>query len=349
MKNRLIHFSRLIALAFVVFACSDSDPEAPLGEFDSGILIMNEGNFGTNDGEVYHLDPGTEELKANIFEEANSRPFAGLLEDLVLEDDKLYLVANTGKIEIVDPGDFASLGSVTTDLDQPRSLTVNSDKLFISDYGPYDASYATPDSYIAVVDNTLGGTVSNKIAVSRKPEDLLSSGKYIWVAGSEEGKIEIIDAETEEIIETLDVEGSPKVFLQVEGHTFLYATGATEIYFYNLNLGALAISNTYTLPVANASGRIAIGDNNALYLITSSGWPDYEDAVAKVSLTGGVEENWYTGSGFYGIGFDPYRDEVYVSNSNGFQGNGTVTVLDENAAELRTYEVGRGPSGFLVR
>ncbi|WP_057937372.1 YncE family protein [Algoriphagus resistens] len=338
------------ALLSVSFACSDSGDEKPLDKYETGILIMNEGNFGTNDGEVYHLNPNTEELLPNIFEAENSRPFAGLLEDMVLEADRMYLVANTGKVEIVNPADFKSLGAVAAELDQPRSLAVNGSKLFISDYGPYDANYATPDSYVAVVNGLDGGVVSKKIEVSNKPEDLFSYGNYIIVAGSEENKIEIIDATQEAVITILDLEASPKQFYAEDGILWIYTVAADEVKFYTLNLSTLALGTTYTAPVANATSKIAFDGDDEMYVLTSSGYPDYNDAVVNID----IEENsasvteLITGSGFYGIGFDDERDQIYVANSNGFQRNGTITVLSESGSVIRTFEVGRGPSGFLL-
>ncbi len=350
MKSTLSKLIYTFLIFFVLFSCTETEPEQPLGEYDQGILIMNEGSFGSNDGDVYHLDPTTEELKPNIFEDANLRPFAGLLEDIVFEDGRIYLVANTGKVEIVDPGDFTSIGSVTSDLDISRSLTVNSGKLFISDYGPYDSDFNTPESYIAVVGDELGGSVTTKIPVSRKPEDLISVGKFVLVAGSEEGQVEVIDAETEEITETITVEGSPAVFFEADGQIFLYSVAAEQVIFYSIRPTDFSIASTDRFPIENATGKIAFGNNEIMYLLTSSGFPDYEDAIARVSLSNTtLEPNWYSGSGFYGIGFDQQRGEVYVANSNAFQGNGTITVLDESGDEIRSFDVGRGPSGFLMR
>lgn len=339
-----------LALIFILFACNDSGNEKPLGKYDTGLLIMNEGAFGTNDGEVYHYDPASGLLTQDIFELKNSRPFAGLLEDMVLEQERLYLVANTGKVEIVNPGDFKSIGAVSAELDQPRSLATASSKLFISDYGPYNASYATPDSYIAVVSGLDGGTVKTKIEVSNKPEDLFADGKFVWVAGSEEGKLEIIDADTEMVTKTIEVEGSPVQFLELDGEVWMYSIAFDKVHFQSLNLSSQTVKEVKSFDVANATGRIAIGEDNKLYLVTSSGWPDYQDAVAVVSMAdNSVDTDWTTGSGFYGIGYDQSRQEIYLTNSNGFQGNGSVTVFRNDGTEVKSMEVGRGPSGFVFR
>jgi DNA-binding beta-propeller fold protein YncE len=346
-----LKFNQLLGaflLNIILFSCSNSDPEQPLGAYEQGVLIMNEGNFGTNDGEIYHLDPITLEVKKNVFESENLRPFAGLLEDMVPANGNLYLVSNTGKVEIVDAGTFKSLGAVSGGLDQPRSLAVVGSKLFISDYGPYDASYGTPDSYVAVVDGLNGGVVSKKIKVSNKPEDLIAYGKYIFVAGSEKGKVEIIDAEKEEVIKVLEVDGNPSQFFESDGRIWLYSTGKGEVFFQSFHMDNLTKATTSGFPLANATGRIAFGKDNYFYLLTSTGWPDYVDGVAKISI---IEPDFdlelVSGSGLYGIGFDKNRDELYVANSNGFQGNGTITVYNLDGSEIRSFDVGRGPSGFL--
>jgi DNA-binding beta-propeller fold protein YncE len=339
-----------LALITLLFACDNGGDERPLGKYDTGILLMNEGAFGANDGEVFHLDPASGTLTRDIFELENKRPFAGLLEDMVLEEDRLYLVANTGKVEIVNPGDFKSVGSVGTGLDQPRSLEVADNKIFISDYGPYEPDFSTPNSYIAVVASLEGGSVKKKIEVSNKPEDLFVSGSFVWVAGSEEGKVEVIDARTETVVRTLEVKGQPVQFFEKGGDLWLYSYDATKVYFQSFRLDNFTPKNLKEIGLPSATNRMALGSGNRIYVITSSGWPDYRDAVAIVNFNdNSFVADWKKGSGFYGIGFDSNRNELYVANAKGFQGNGEVVIFSEEGTELRKMEVGRGPSGFLYR
>lgn len=351
MKIKLHQSIWAFALIFTFFACGENTSERPLGAYETGILIMNEGAFGSNDGEVHHLEPASGFLKTNIFESENNRPFAGLLEEMVIEGERLYLVANTGKVEIVNSSDFKSRGAVSGGLDQPRSLVVNGNKLFISDYGPYDASYNTPDSYIAVVNGLDGGTIGKKILVSNKPEDLAAFGKFVLVAGSEENSLQVIDAESEILTKTVVVAGSPTQFFYIGTQLWLYSPASAKVYFHRINTSNFDLAETVEMSVSDASGKMAIGKNGRIYLLTSTGWPDYQDAVASVSIpnTQPIVKEFITGSGFYGIGFDQNRGELYVSNAKGFQGNGTITVYNETGTELKTLDAGRGPSGFMVR
>jgi hypothetical protein len=339
-----------LALLLVFFSCEDSGNEKPLGAYESGVLILNEGAFGTNDGEVFYFDPETGGLKRNVFETENGRPFAGLLEDVVLVDERLYLVANTGKVEIVNSGDFKSLGAVVGDLDQPRSVDIAEGKLFISDYGPYEADFSTSNSYVAVVAGLDGGSVKKKIQVSNKPEDLFAKGNYVWVAGSEESKVEVIDARTEAVVKTLELKGQPTQFFEKDGDLWLYSFDSEKVYFQSFRLDNFTLKSLKEIGLPSATNRIALGSGNRIYVLTSSGWPDYRDAVAIVNFNdNSFVADWKKGSGFYGIGFDSERNELYVGNSKGFQGNGEVVIYSEEGTELRKMEAGRGPSGFMFR
>jgi hypothetical protein len=268
----------------------------------------------------------------------------------VLEEDRLYLVANTGKVEVVQPGDFKSIGAVDKGLDQPRSLVTARGKLFISDYGPYDANYNTPSSYVAVVQGLDGGVVKKKIPVSSKPEDLYAFGSYVFVAGSEGKKVEILDANAELPFKSLDMPGKPVQFFELDGELWVFCYDAQKVYFVSISKSGLSQKGIRTFPVAQATGRIAKGDTDTFYLLTSSGWPDYKDGISLVSLGAGIlTTDWKKGSGFYGIGFDSKKQQIYLANAKGFQGNGEVTVFQKSGAEVSKFTVGRGPSGFLFR
>jgi DNA-binding beta-propeller fold protein YncE len=347
-KFRLI--AGVIAMAFFAFSCNN-DPEVPRGEFESGILFWNEGAFGANDGEVYHFDPTTAEVQSNLFERTNSRPFAGLIQEIVASEDKFYLVANTGKVEVVNASTFVSLGAVSEGLDISRSAVVANGKLYISDWGPYNASFQNPNSYVAVVNQTTGGTISKKIPVSSRPEGMWIVGDRLLVACAGAAKLEVISLAQETVVGSIEIQGNPVRFFEHSGALYLFSRNAQQVFLNRINTSTFTISNATAIPLPASTSRFALGESNDLYVITSSGWPSYNDAIAKLAINTGqvVQTSMYSGSGFYGIGFDPARKRIYVGDNNGFQGNGTVFVLDSNGQEVQTLEAGRGPAGFIFR
>ncbi len=342
----------LLAIAVLAAACGNDPVELPRGPFEQGVLIVNEGAFGANDGEVFHYDPQSKDMRADIFEEVNSRPFAGLIQDMIQFEDRLYLVANTGKVEVVDAASFQSVGSVNNgDLDISRSLARVGQKLFISDWGPYDENWANPDSYVAVVRDPNGGAVAQKIPVSSTPEGMMVANDRLFVACTAGGRVEVIDPEAETLIESIPIEeGSPYFFLNYSGNHYLYARNSEAIFFHRLNIQNLQVEEVVTIPLANSlwNGSFALGNNGELFVLTSSG---NGTAVAKVSLGDGsiVEERFFEGTNFYGVGFHPGSGHLYVGENAAWQGNGTVIKLDPNGEVVETLTAGRGPSGFLFR
>lgn len=353
--NTLKQLFGKFGIAFLVLvlisSCMDDTPPIQLGEFEKGVLIMNEGAFGANDGEVYHYDPDSGEIMPNIFESKNGRPFAGLIQDMVAAEGRLFLVANTGKVEVVDRRDFSSRGAVTSGLDISRSLITANQKLYISDWGPYNANFNNPDSYIAVVEGYDGGEVSKKIPVSSRPEGMFVAGNQLLVACTAGEKLDVVSLITEERVKSLEVTGRPTRFFEEGGRIYLLARDAENVYFHEINRSSGEIMATITVNLARSTSGFALTDNGEMLIITSTGWPDYNDAIARVSISNGqvLNASVFNGSGLYGIGFHKDRGEIYVADNNGFQGNGSVIILDRNGQQQKTFLAGRGPSGFKFK
>jgi hypothetical protein len=343
----------LLWLGLFASSCNPSEPgEAPpLGEFEKGVLIMNEGAFGSNDGEVYHYDPSSGVVKQDIFRSKNLRPFGGLVQDMVEIEGRIYLVSNTGKVEIVTSKDFELLGGISLGLNITRSLLSVNQKLFISDWGPYDANFNNPDSYVAVVNDLNGGSIAKKIPVSSRPEGMIVAGNFIYVACTAAKKFDVISISSESVAGSITVEGNPTEFFEIEGRLFLYATDDSNAIFHEINPGNYTVVRTIKIPLANSTPIVALGEGSEVLIVTSTGWPDYNDAVAKVSVNTGqvINPSYYVGNGIYGIGFKIEGKEIYVAEHNGFQGNGSVFILSAAGLLVKTLEVGKAPSGFIFK
>lgn len=350
-KQTISQLGIALLLLVTITSCMDDAPQIPLGEFEKGVLIMNEGAFGANDGEIFHFDPVSGEIKTDIFENKNGRPFAGLIQDMVASEGRLYLVANTGKVEIVDPRDFASMGAVSSGLDISRSLVTANKKIYISDWGPYDANFNSPESYIAVVGQLDGGTITKKIPVSSRPEGMYVAGNQLLVACTAAQKMDVVSLSTDEKIKSLDVTGRPIRFFEAGGSLYLFSRDATNVYFHEINRSNAEIIGTKTIIIEESTSNFTLDSNDEMLLITSTGWPDYNDSIVRININTGevMNASIFSGSGFYGIGYDADRSEIYVADNNGFQGNGTVIVLDQSGQQLKTFAAGRGPSGFMFK
>ena len=332
---------------FVLLVSCGTDPvEIPQGAYENGVLIINEGAFGANDGEVYHFDQNTAELEADVFENINNRPFAGLLQDLIGYDDYTYLVANTGKVEVVQSADFISAGAVSDELVNSRSMVRADGNLYISDWGPYDATWSNPESFVAVVEDIAGGGIAYKIPTPSRPEGLAMFGDRLLVA-CQMGSIAIIAMGADEVEKTVAVAGTPFSFFDYQGSTYLYASDSDKIYLHKINSGTFEVEETIEFPVKNSiyNGNFTINNNGELFVISNQAT---EDVVVKLSLISGsaVNQDFYSGSNFYGLGYDDNTQTLYIGEHNGWQGNGTVMRINAQGELIDQTAVGRGPSGF---
>lgn len=214
--------------------------------------------------------------------------------------------------------------------------------------GPYDANFNSPDSYIAVVESLNGGEISQKIPVSSRPEGMFMVGNQLLVACTAGQKLDVISLNTDEKTKSLEVAGRPTGFFEAEGRLYLFARDGENVFFHEINKSSVEVIGTVTVNLPLSTSNFALMGNGEMLIITSTGWPDYNDAIARVSLSNGqvLNASVFTGSGLYGIGFHKDRGEIYVADNNGFQGNGTVIILNKEGQQQKTFVAGRGPSGF---
>ncbi|SNS71640.1 hypothetical protein SAMN06295967_11843 [Belliella buryatensis] len=348
MKN-LRFFGHLLALSLFIYSCDGSKVERPLGEYEKGLLIINEGNFTPRDGDVSHYNFNTGEIQQNIFEKVNNRPFAGLVQDLIEYEDYFYLVANTGKVEIINKNTFESLGSVEgEELNIPRSAIIADNKIYIADWGPYNASFSNPESFIAIVSNVTGGVVSKKIETSSRPEKLHRINNDILIACTAARKIDVLGIGDDAISKSIEIPGTPAEFLELDGKLLLFSRTSSSVFFHEIDKNDYSIVNTTEINIPNPTSNLASGENGEAYIITRDG---SNNSISKISITTGqiINANFFEGSGFYGIGYDKIDKYIYVADNNGFQGSGTVIVVNQNGEEVKKITSGAAPSGFVFK
>lgn len=342
----------IFALSLLILSCNNNREEGPLGQYEKGLLIINEGNFSSRDGDISHYNFNTGEVQQNIFEKVNNRPFAGLVQSLFENEDKSYIVSNTGKVEIVNKNTFQSLGSVEGDeLNIPRSAIIVDNRIYIADWGPYDANFENPDSFIAIVNSPLGGNILKKTKTSSRPESFHKINNDLLIACSAAQMIDVMRIGIDTVGRSIEVTGTPVSFLENDGKLLLFARNSSSIFFHEINKNNYNISKSTEIKIDRPTSKFTLGENGEAYVITSTGWPDYEDAVAKISITSGqiINASLYEGNGFYGIGFDNFDKNIYIAENNGFQGSGTAVVINQNGAKVKTISTGIGPSTFIFK
>lgn len=343
-----------LALLAALFLIGCKDDEGPKGAYESGVIVVNEGNFTDADGSLSHIST-SDEVTNNIFSKANDGAILGdVVQSVFVNGDEAYVIVNnSNKVEVINVHTAERIATIDAKL--PRYMTVANGKGYITEWG---SDYATPR--VVVVDLN-SHAILEKIKVGSGAEQIVAVSGKLYIADNWSNTITVINSDTDEVSSTittdywgisgLTVDGTGNVWGVHEGTTNWNVVPAVPN-----NDGAIIKIDTstdlVTLSVSleqNVSANVAT--NNAgdkIYYITSNNVyaMDVSDE-SSIIATKIIDEDATVS--FYGIGVDPASDDIYVGDSKSFQGNGIVYRYAVDGTKINTFNVGRAPNGFVFK
>lgn len=352
MKYPSINKIALGLLALSLWSCKTSDPEPT--PYESGVYILNAGNFSSNNGTVSFLPRDGNTVATNIFQAANpSLSLIGGVQDYTEVNGKgLILVDNStpgqDKVEIVEAGTFKSRATLKTpDIENPRQvIQAGPNKAYVSCWdvsGDYNAGtfYKDP-GYIAVVDlNT--STVIKKIPAVKGVEKMVIAGTEAFVgsnAYSGDKTLLIVDLNTDEVKQRIDFGSAPEpIALDADGKLWI-RTGKEMV---QLNPSDRTVAKRLTF-AATLSNVIIGPDKRTFYY--SLGGKTYSFPTSANTGTGSV----IIPRSFSALGIDPQTKRIYGSqNPQLYTQAGYVLRYESTGALIDSVKAEIAPSGFYFR
>ncbi|GAB2573300.1 DUF5074 domain-containing protein [Spirosoma areae] len=358
MKNQLTKSIAIGLVALSVWNCKTSDPEPSL--YESGVFILNEGNFTDNNGSLSFLSRNSTTVATNIFIQANpslavaggTGQGGGVAGYTEVNGKGLILVDNSkagqDKVEIVEFGTFKSRATLKApDIENPRQvIQAGPNKAYVSCWdvsGSGNAFYKDP-GYIAVVDlNT--STVKKKIPAVKGVVRMVFAGSEVFVGSSAysgDKTLLIIDANTDEVKDRLDFGATPEpIAVDADGKLWILA-GKDMV---RINPQSRLVEKRLTF--AASPGSVTISpDKKAFYYTLNGRTSRFQIDATSASGTQVIPRS------FSALGIDPQTKVIYgsVIPSYGqagyvlrYQDNGTsATLIDSVKAEI-------APTGFYFR
>lgn len=308
-------------------------------QYDNGVLIANEGNFGTPNADVSYIDQDNLQITNNIYQTVNNEPLGDVLQNIGIHGDKAYLVLNnSNKIVVVDRASFEQLAVVTDQINLPRYITFANDKFYVSN------SSTTSVGVFNISDNSFVTLIEGFSVV----EMMATAGSHVFVMNGSFGTgnaVSAIDPTTDTVVQSIEVgDGINGI---VSDGTYLYTISKTPSASINkINGETLEIEATLDMPSITGARHIQFKDG--MLYFTGNGVNIYQvnaDLSSDATLLSSVADNsWST---FYGFGvFDNY---VLSSDANGFTAASIIKVFNKtNGAEVATYSAGIGSNGFYA-
>jgi hypothetical protein len=335
-------------------SCSDDDnePDFPLGAYDNGLLILNQGNFGGGNSSISYWSSDLTDFQLNAYGAVNPNiPLGDTGQDIGFYQDKAFVVMNFSEtIQVLNRYTLAHIATISTGLKNPRYITFSNGKGFVTNWGdPTDVT----DDYVAVLDLS-NYTITTSISVVEGPERILEENGKIYVAhlgGYGYGNsISIINASNNTVSGTIAVGDVPNAMF-TENNTLYVLGGGKAAWTNDETLGTLTkidLSNNAILGTFNFSAgehpSNLVEENGKMYYTI-----DGAIYTASITATALPSSSIFSTNpqGVYGVySFAVKEDKIYVGDALDFNSNGKIYIYSLTGTVLHEETVGIIPAGF---
>ena len=353
MKFSKLVVAALVSTVFFVSCTDDNDKvEAPLGNYDNGLLILNQGGFGKGNASVSFLSDDFVTQQNNIFSLVNPTLILGDTgQDIGLYQNLAFIVLNaSNKIEVVNRYTMAHIATVSAGLNNPRYIAFSNGKAFVTNWGD---GGSTTDDYVAVL-NLSTYAVSSSIPVAEGPERIIENNSKLYVAhegGYGYGKtISVINGSTNAVSTTITVGDVPKSLEISNGVLYVlcggkpsYSGAETAGSLVNVSLTNNTVNSTINFPAKTHPSNLKLVASDLYYTIKSD--------IFKSSLTAPILPTAAlfstTAQGVYGVySFAVNNNKIYVGDAGDYSANGKIYVYSSTGTLEKNYTVGVIPAGF---
>jgi len=352
--NRLLVGTCLFTNALFFTSC-DNETEQPKGTYESGVFVVNEGNFTKGNGAVSFINTTAKIAEPDIFKAVNGRPLGDNVQSMYIQNEKAYVVVNnSNKIEVADANTFTSLATIEN-LKLPRYLTVANNKGYVTE----TISYTVANGQVSVIDlNT--NTVTKVIPVGSQPEQLVTFNDKVYVTNSGANTVSVINTATDAVEATINVGDAPNsITVDVNGKIWVLCGGNTIYTSYPAfdetasTVGSLVRINPNnntveaTFPFATkglspADLTINKGKNKLLYSYAGKVY-QFNIAAATLPTTPLINRS------FYGLAVEPNTDIIYGADAGSFTANGKAIRYNTNGSAIDSFTTAVGPNGFVFK
>ncbi|RTY87252.1 YncE family protein [Flavobacterium sp. GT3R68] len=343
----------LISTVFLV-SCDNNDnvQDAPLGTYDNGALILNQGGFGNGNASVSYLSNDFATFQNTVFSVVNPTITLGdTAQDMGFYNNYAFIILNgSNKIEVVDRYSFETVATITTGLSNPRYIAFANGKGYVTNWGNgNDAN----DDFVAVI-NLTDYTVSSTISVLEGPEKIVEYNNKLYVAhygGYGFGStVSVINSATNTVSTSIPVGDLPNSVEINNGNLYVICGGKPSWSgaesagkLVKVDLSNNTVTGTINFATASHPSNLEI-ENEAVYYTLDSG-------IFKTTLTAttlpATPLFTTTSQGAYGIySFKVENNKIFVGDAGDYSANGKVYIYSLTGVLEHDYTVGVIPAGF---
>lgn len=348
LRIRLLRKPGMMMPAFILYimlvlpACKkDTPPPDDPPVMDHGVYILNEGNFQWGNASIDYLDLETNVLTENIFQTVNDYPLGDVVQSMLIDGSKAYIVVNnSGKIEVVNRSDFRVIQTVTG-LGSPRyMLRINASKAYLTDL------YSEKIRVIA----TDGMLSSGLISMKGSAEEMLMAGEEVFVCNTGSAFLYVVNANTDAITDSIPISyGGNSVRMDAEQKIWVMCMGdaltSQNAALYRIDPASRQVLKSFDLGVSlQIWDKICMSPaGNVVYYLNNGVWRLAVDADQLPSSPFIPAE----GRQLHGLGVDPMTGNLYVSDAIDYVQRGRVYRYTSEGVLIDYFSAGIIPSSFV--
>ncbi len=347
--------TRLFMIAFlnIIFftSCSKDDdvaPTAPLGAYENGFFVLNEGTFAK--GTVTFASNDLNTVQTDIYPIVNpGDALGGFVQSIFFNGDNAYIISGgSNVITVVNRYTFKRITKIETGFSNPRYGVVVNGKAYVTNAKTYSSGSnpaGNTDDYLAVI-NLSTNTQEPQISLNATADKITAhNGKLYIIEPYNNSNILVVNASTSTLEAPIAI-GDNANSMEVLNGTLYVARApfgsASKIVKVNLSDKTFSEIN---LPEAQAEVKNLDIYNNKIYY--TSGTSVYAmDVTATASSTTSVAT--YTSTSAFGAmyGFAVNNDKIFIGDGGDFSANANALIFSLTGTLLKTIESGVGPNDF---
>jgi sugar lactone lactonase YvrE len=355
MKQISRSFLFFIALGLGVACSSDDDNGGNGGGTStdglSGVMVANEGPFGSGNGSLSVYDPATKSLKEDVFLEANGVPVGNIFQSITDVGEGFAFVANnSGLIRITDKN--AELIETIDEVASPRYALQSGDYLLVSDWSQNEIHFISTNDW----------NIETSVATGLGPDKMLRTGDNLWVVNpggfGVDSTVSIINLSSKSVTSTVTLTGAPNSLVEdAQGNIWVMCSGEKDwsdpandkpgALFKLSSQGQVLARMDFTNP-SQAPGKMAISPNKTtLYWLENTyGGTVYSMSTSDTELP---SSPFVSGVNFYSLGVHPVSGNIFCGDAKDFASAGKVTYYSPSGSKMGEFSAGIIPGYFHFR
>lgn len=333
-------------------SCRTDEAPSSTGNYQNGIFITNEGNYGEPNSGVSFVSKDLSFTENDIYSKANGgEPMGDVLNSAGFHGNNAYWVMNnSNKIIVTDRYTMKKKSEITT-TEQPRYMAFANNYIYVTE----NRWYPTEDAFSKLGIYDQNHNRVKTITFDRLSEKIVSASNYIYVqtdgtkyvyngntsvavpTGHTISRINPTTNEVDKII-TLNHTGMIKDMVESQGDVYVMSSSqsaGTAIFRVEGSSGNISKINTGAVGIGS---KLAV-DNGTIYILDSNKNIFKYNGVSTTKL-------FMSNASTYIYGFNVIDEKIYISEMNNFTSNSTISVHNAAGTLLKTFTTGIGSNGF---